>query len=52
MTPGGRSDGKTVEVGVRPGRLRTISLTADIRGKGGGSLVVTMRNGKLAIPLR
>ena len=44
--------GKTVEVGVRPGRVRTISLTADIRGRVGSSLVVTMRGGKLSIPLR
>jgi Type I phosphodiesterase / nucleotide pyrophosphatase len=43
--------GKTVEVGVRPGKLRTISLTANVSG-GGGSLVITMRGGKLAIPLR
>jgi hypothetical protein len=44
-------DGRTVNVSLRPGRLRTISLGASIRGKGRGSLVVTMRNGKLAIPL-
>jgi hypothetical protein len=44
--------GKTVEVGVRSGRLGTITLAADIRGRGDGSLVVTMRNGKLAIRVR
>ena len=44
--------GKTVEVGVRPGKLRTISMAVDIRGGGGGFVVVTIRGGKLAIPLR
>jgi hypothetical protein len=34
------------------GRLRTVSLSADLVGRGSGSLVVTTRNGKLAIPLR
>jgi Type I phosphodiesterase / nucleotide pyrophosphatase len=43
--------GRSLYVSVR-GRLRTISLTADIRGKGNGTLVVTMRNGKIAIPVR
>jgi hypothetical protein len=44
-------EGRTVTVSLRPGGLRTISLAADIRDKGRGSVVVTMPNGKLAIPL-
>jgi hypothetical protein len=34
------------------GRVRTISLTAELRGRNASSLVVTMRNGKLSIPVR
>ena len=45
-------DGRTVTVSLPPGRLSTISLATTIRGaKPGDSLVVTLRNGKLAIPL-
>jgi Type I phosphodiesterase / nucleotide pyrophosphatase len=44
-------EGRTLTVSVPPGKLRTISLAANLRGKAGRSLVVTMRNGKLAIPL-
>lgn len=45
--------GRTVSVSLRPGRLRTLSLAADIRGRGhGDAVVVTMRGGKLVIPLR
>jgi predicted AlkP superfamily pyrophosphatase or phosphodiesterase len=44
-------EGRTVTISLPPGGLRTISLTAHLRGNGGRSLVVTMRNGKLAIPL-
>jgi hypothetical protein len=43
--------GKTVRVSVPRGGLRTVSLAADIRGGGGGSVVVTIRGGKLSIPL-
>jgi hypothetical protein len=43
--------GKTVRVSVPRGGLRKVSLAADIRAGGGGSLVVTMRGGKLSIPL-
>ena len=50
-TASGSWGGRSLYVSVR-GRLRTVSLTADIRGQGGGSVVVTMRNGKLAIPVR
>ena len=44
------AEGRTVNVSFR-GRLRTISLAADVRAGGGRSVVVTTRNGKLAIPL-
>jgi hypothetical protein len=38
---------------IRPyGRLRSVSLSADLLGRAGGSLVVTVPNGKLAIPIR
>ena len=40
---------KTVHVALR-GRLHTVSLAVGT-GKTGGSLVVTMRSGKLAIPV-
>jgi Type I phosphodiesterase / nucleotide pyrophosphatase len=40
---------KTVHVALR-GRLNTVSLAVET-GKTGGSLVVTMRNGKLSIPV-
>jgi hypothetical protein len=43
------TEGKTVHVALR-GRLHTVSLAVRT-GKTGGSLVVTMRNGKLAIPV-
>ncbi len=43
------TEGKTVHVALR-GRLHTVSLAVGT-GKTGGSLVVTMRNGKLAIPV-
>jgi hypothetical protein len=43
--------GRSLYVTVR-GRLRTISVTAELRGRIGSSLVVTMRNGKMAIPVR
>jgi hypothetical protein len=43
--------GRTVEVGLPRGRLRSLSLAADIRPRRGGSVVVTMRGGKLVIPL-
>jgi len=43
------TEGKTVHVALR-GRLHTVSLAVGT-GKTGGSVVVTMRNGKLAIPV-
>jgi hypothetical protein len=43
------TEGKTVHVALR-GRLHTVSLAVRT-GKTGGSLVVTMRNGNLAIPV-
>lgn len=43
--------GRTIAVRFR-GRLHTLALASGVAGKGGGSLVVTMRNGKLAIPVR
>jgi len=43
------TEGKTVRVALR-GRLHTVSLAVRT-GRTGGSLVVTMRNGKLAIPV-
>jgi hypothetical protein len=43
--------GRSLYMTVR-GRLRTISLTANLRGRIGSSLVVTMRNGKMSIPVR
>jgi hypothetical protein len=43
--------GRSLYLTVR-GRLRTISLTAELRGRIASSLVVTMRNGKLSIPVR
>jgi len=48
---GTRTIGRSLYVTVR-GRLRTISLTAELRGRIASSLVVTMRNGKLSIPVR
>jgi hypothetical protein len=45
------AQGRNVHVSFR-GRLRTIALTAAIRGKAGRTLVVTTRNAKLAIPVR
>jgi hypothetical protein len=44
-------EGRSIHVGVR-GRLRRLSLTAYVAGRGTGALVVTLRNGKLSIPLR
>jgi hypothetical protein len=44
--------GRSVHVSFSPRRLRTISLAATVRGsRRGGSLVVTMRDGKLVIPV-
>jgi hypothetical protein len=34
------------------GRLRSISLNAQVAGRGTGKLVVNVRNGKLSIPVR
>jgi hypothetical protein len=46
------SVGRSLYLTVR-GRLRTLSLAATVSGRRhGGTLVVTMRNGKLAIPVR
>jgi Type I phosphodiesterase / nucleotide pyrophosphatase len=50
-TTGSTVSGKTVRLSVPRGGLRTASLAVDIRGGGGGSVVVTMRGGKLSIPL-
>jgi Type I phosphodiesterase / nucleotide pyrophosphatase len=50
-TTGSTVSGKTVRLSVPRGGLRTVSLAVDIRGGGGGSVVVTMRGGKLSIPL-
>jgi hypothetical protein len=44
-------EGRTVRVSLPRGRLRSLSLTAEIAGRRGPSVVVTMRGGKLAIPL-
>jgi hypothetical protein len=46
------AEGRTVRLRLRRGRLRSLSLAADVGGRTGGSVVVTMRGGKLAIPLR
>jgi hypothetical protein len=44
--------GRSLYLTVR-GRLRTLSLAATVSGRRhGGTLVATMRNGKLAIPVR
>jgi hypothetical protein len=43
--------GRSLYVRVR-GRLRSISLVAGLRRAGGGPFVVTMRHGKLSIPVR
>jgi Type I phosphodiesterase / nucleotide pyrophosphatase len=48
---GTQAVGRSLYVTVQ-GRLRTISLTAELRGRIASSLVVTMRNGKLSIPVR
>ncbi len=46
------ASGRTVSVKSRGG-LRRLSVVANVGGRGQGkSVVVTMRNGKLAIPLR
>jgi type I phosphodiesterase/nucleotide pyrophosphatase len=44
--------GRTVTVSFTTRRLRTISLATAVLGGKHGALVVTMRGGKLAIPLR
>jgi hypothetical protein len=46
-----KTAGRSLYMTVR-GRLHTISLTANLRGRIGSSLVVTMRNGKMSIPVR
>jgi hypothetical protein len=48
---GWTSEGRSIYVRVRR-RPRTISVSARLAGRGTGSLAVTMRNGKLAIPVR
>jgi len=48
---GWTSEGHTIRVAFR-GRLRTLALTTRAAGKPAGSVVVTMRNGKLSIPVR
>jgi hypothetical protein len=47
---GWTAEGRNVTVSFR-GRLRTISLTVDVAGTGGGFLVVTTTHGKLSVPL-
>jgi Type I phosphodiesterase / nucleotide pyrophosphatase len=49
---GWTSAGSTVVLGVPGGRLHTLSLSADVAGRGRGSVVVTLRGGKLTIPVR
>jgi Type I phosphodiesterase / nucleotide pyrophosphatase len=45
-------EGGTVRVRLPRGRLRSLSLAAEVRGRGAsGTVVVTMRGGKMAIPL-
>jgi hypothetical protein len=44
--------GRTIAVSLPRGRLRSLSLTANVSGKGNGSLVVTLRGAKLTIPVR
>jgi hypothetical protein len=48
---GWTSEGRSIYVRLRR-RPRTISVSARVAGRGTGSLAVTMRNGKLAIPVR
>jgi hypothetical protein len=49
---GWTAEGRRVVLRVPGGRLRTLSLTADVAGRGSGSVAVALRDRKLAIPIR